>query len=111
MFYKVFYTDKFIPKGLDACTRSIVVLIRPSFKNDISLLKHELTHVKQFYRNPLHALFYNFSKSYRLKCEIEAYKEQLKYCHPININHFAYLISNNYNLDITIEEAKTLLQS
>jgi len=112
MFYKVFYTNKLIPKGLDGCSRLFFIFIHPSYKDDVGMLHHELTHVKQFYRNPLlHGFLYLFNKSYRLKSEVEAYKEQLKYCNPINLNHFAYLISNNYNLNITIEEAENLLKS
>ena len=109
MFYKVFYTDKFIPATAAGATRLMFIFIRPKYKDDVGLLQHELKHVEQLYRNPLHSYFYLLSKSYRLKCEVEAYKEQLKHYANDRTDLFAEFIAKYYNLNITQEEAKQLL--
>lgn len=112
MFYKVFYTDTIVPNNSAGCAIACFIFIRPNYKDDVGLFYHELTHVKQFYKNPLlHGLLYSFSKSYRLKCEVEAYKEQLKYYDISKVDLFAGYIVNDYNLNITLEEAKNLLRS
>ena len=112
MFYKTFYTNKFIPKNSAGCAYFCFIFIRPEYKDDFGLYYHELTHVEQFYKLPfLHGLLYRFNKKYRLKSEVEAYKKQLKYYDVSNIDLFANYIANDYNLDITIDEAKKLLMS
>ena len=60
--------------GIGTCT----IIIKPKYKNDIGLLKHELKHEEQFKNNMFHSLRYKFNRSYRLECELEAYKEQIK---------------------------------
>lgn len=83
--YKIFpaiviYNDKLVPNGFGGYTRLFAIFLKNKYKTDEGLLQHELTHVKQFYRIPLlHSYLYMFSKKYRLKCEIEAYKVQLSY--------------------------------
>lgn len=110
MFYKVFYTNRFVPTKHAACTRSCFVFIRPRYKGNKGLLAHELEHVKQWYRNPLfHSLKYKFSKSYRLQCELSAYRMQLNFT-PLGLEGFAYYLANDYSLDLTYEQAKQLLQ-
>ena len=69
----VFYTKnkmgKFIGKAY-----GIFAIIWIKHKDDVKLHKHELIHIKQFYRTfGLHAILYNVSKKYKLKCEREAY--------------------------------------
>lgn len=109
MFHKVFYTNWLIPKRFAAYTRGPVIFIRPEYKHDTGLLQHELVHVRQWYRNPAFGLFYRFSKKFRLKAEIEAYQEQLKYYQDDHSYLFAEFIANKYDLDITPEQAKSLL--
>jgi hypothetical protein len=111
MISKVYYTDKFIPERFAAYTIGFVVLIRPRSKNDVGLLYHELTHVKQFWHNPLMGLFYKFSKASRQKYEVEAYKVQLTYKPDKEVykSLYAQYLSTNYNLDITKEQAIELL--
>jgi hypothetical protein len=109
MFYKVFYTNFFIPKRFAAHTRGPFVFIRPQYQNDLGLLHHELTHVQQWYRNPAFGLCYLFSKKFRLVAEVEAYQEQLKYYQDDQSELFADFIANKYNLDISAEHARQLL--
>lgn len=117
--------------------RLIVAEIKPEYKDDIGLHHHEYIHVTQFWTMFLslvtvfttilflteqtqylglngiflaaHGLLYRFNKSYRLRCEIKAYKEQLKYS-PNSQELFAKYISEDYDLDISQTDALKLLQ-
>lgn len=105
----VFYTDKFVPKRAAGCARGPFIFIRPEYKSDIGLLEHERVHAKQWYRTVgLHSFLYLFSKQYRLKSEVEAYREQLKYS-PREADLYALFISTEYNINIDKDEAKKLL--
>jgi len=105
----VFYTNWFIPAKFSAVTYGPFIFIRPTKREDIGLLAHEKTHVKQFWRNPLFGLFYLLSSKARLKYEVEAYREQLKY-HPDRLDAFATSLATKYNLGITKEAAASLLK-
>ena len=110
MFSKVFYTDRLIPTRFAGTTIGPFVFIRPSYKDDIGLLNHELVHVKQFWKNPLMQLWYQFSKKDRLQYEAEAYNTQLKYS-PNRLDLFAGFLVNNYNLQITLDQARQAILS
>ena len=112
-----------------------IVFIRENYKDDIGLHKHEYMHGIQHitlmafwitlffilgFANSLfwtvapfgivlHSAIYSLFSEYRLYCEVECYKEQLKYS-PDNINLFAKYIAEDYKLDITHQEAKKLLE-
>jgi hypothetical protein len=109
MFYKVYYTHRFIPERFSAHNRGPFVFIRPQYRDDQGLLAHELIHVRQWYRNPLFGIFYRFSKAFRLRVEVEAYREQLKHCVYDRSLLFAQFLSDKYDLDITVQEARNLL--
>lgn len=110
MLHLTFYTNLFIPSRFLGVTFGPFIFIRPKGKDDNGILQHELTHVKQFWRNPLFGLWYQFSKKDRLKYEAEAYKVQLK-CYPDDrTNVFAQLLVSNYNLGITLDEALAALK-
>lgn len=105
----IFYTNRFVPETSAACTRGPLIFIRPEYKNDIGLLEHEKTHVRQWYRTcGFHSIIYPLSQLYRLKAELEAYKCQLNYS-PNNVDLFAEYISTDYGINITKSEAKKLL--
>lgn len=108
----IFYTNRFIPERFAACTRGPFIFIRPEYRDDIGLLEHEKTHVKQWYRTlGLHSFLYLFSKNYRLKSEVEAYRQQSKFTEdPHKFIKFAELLSMNYNLPITQPDAYYLLK-
>jgi hypothetical protein len=89
-------------------TNAMIIRIAKDYENDIGLLEHEMQHVKQFYKFPFHGLFYKYGRGYRLRCEVEAYKVQLKHT-PLSVNHFAKFLSERYDLGISVEEAKKLL--
>ncbi len=107
-----FYTDWFIPEQSAGCARGPVIFIRPQYKDNRGLYKHEMIHVHQWIRTlGIHSFLYLLSDSYKLKCEVEAYKVQLQYCTDIELNtrRFARFIATKYDLDITDEEAYRLL--
>jgi len=108
----VFYTEWFIPKRFGAYTIGPVCLIRTKYKEDRGLLTHELTHVKQFWSNPImFPLRYYFSKEARLKYEAQAYKQQLEYYTTDLTELFATFLVMNYDLGITLEQARSALSA
>ena len=65
------------PRRLLGFALGFVAFVRSDVKQHT--IKHELVHIKQFWRTfGLHLLFYNISKSYRFKTELEAYVESVK---------------------------------
>lgn len=110
MLYKVIYTNNIIPDKFAGQTIGPFIFIRPSHKGDKGLLEHEKVHVRQFWSTlGLFGIPYLLSKKYRLKYELEAYKEQLKYYSTDKRSLFAHFLATKYNLDITQEEALKLL--
>lgn len=115
MWYKLTYTDKGIPEGYGGVASAWFIKIRPKYRNDEGILRHELVHVHQFWRTfGLHALL-GWWDSYRLKCELEAYREQLRWppatANPEHYRQvYAGFIATKYGLDITQEEALKLIQ-
>ena len=75
------------------------------------IIKHELTHWEQYKRTfGFHPLLYKFSKDYRLKSEVEAYKAEIKASQtPLFIEQAAKWLSRDYNLNISMCEARELL--
>ena len=116
IFNMTFYTNHFIPPQSAGCVHIFLIpfiFIRPNYKDDAGLLAHEKLHVIQAWRNiipSIHALRYLFSPSYRLACEVECYKKQATYYTDDRLPLFATFISKDYNLNITVQEALTLLQ-
>ena len=113
--YLLFYTDN-IPSGSAGCANAFVIRIRPEYKNDEGILRHEAEHVRQWWCTlGLHSLLYLLVKSYRLYAEVRAYREQLKYLPAINHVEqsrklYAGFISRDYGLDISVEEAENKLR-
>ncbi len=101
----VTYTDRlpaFVKGGI---TLWRFIFIRPKYRGDEGLLRHELTHVRQGWR----MLLYPFPK-YRLRLEVEAYREQMKWYRTNTVVEiFAHYLVNDYGLKITLDEARRLL--
>jgi hypothetical protein len=73
----VVYSMKNIPEKAVACTKFFTIRIKPRFRNDLSVITHEVTHVKQIIKTgAFHYLFYNFCNKYRYRSELEAYAHQ-----------------------------------
>lgn len=112
----IFATNFFVFPNAGATTYGPFVFIRPSKtfpsipkERAEGLREHELIHVKQFYRTcGINGILYVFSKKWRLKYEIEAYREQLKYV-PESLETFVSYLIVRYRLNVTDDEIRTLL--
>lgn len=110
MLYRLKYTDQGIPERFAGWTVTFFIKIRPLYQADVGLLEHEKLHVRQFWRTlGLYCALYPLWKKYRLGCEVEAYREQLRY-NPLSIGHFATRLATCYGLNITTDEAIELLK-
>jgi hypothetical protein len=104
----IFFTNFSIPSKFAGFTRGPFIFIRPSHKNDEGLIAHEKVHRNQWFRTlGFHSLMYIVSTDYRLKSEVEAYKEQMKF--GLTKEKAASYIANKYGINITIEDAMKLL--
>lgn len=107
----VFYTNRFVPTGSAGCARGPLIFIRPEYKGDAGLLAHERVHVWQWLRTlGLHSFLYLLSDSYKLACEVEAYKAQAACYADDRTPMFAIYIADDYGLNITAAEALKLLR-
>lgn len=106
----IVYSDFLMPSWMDGRCLGPIVQIRPSSRNDVGLVQHELVHQRQWKQNPiLYPLRYWLSRRWRLRYELEAYREQLKHS-PLDVDRFAYLLAGKYRLNISQQRAKDLLQ-
>ena len=77
--YLLIYTDD-MDANSNGQANGPVVRIRRGKEGDEGLKQHEICHVHQWWRTlGLHSILYLVSKKYRLKAEVEAYREQLKW--------------------------------
>ena len=73
----IFYTKKFLPLKAVASTKFFCIIILPNFKNDLSVVSHEIIHIKQIFKTlGCHYILYNFSMKYRYRSELHAYANQ-----------------------------------
>jgi hypothetical protein len=108
----VFYTDFLVPDKSAGCARGPFIFIRPKYKHDIGLLKHEQEHVKQWLMTlGFHGLLYLLFDKYKLWAEVQAYKKQSLYYEQDRLELFAEYIANDYKLDITPKAALDKLRS
>jgi hypothetical protein len=96
----------------------MLCIIRPQYRSDNALLAHELCHCEQWYRTlGIHGIWYHLSDSYKLKCEVEAYKVQLAWyekedtpeLHQQRLRIYARMITDCYNLKVSFLDAIDLL--
>jgi hypothetical protein len=103
-------TERFVPRRFDGLSLGPIVLLRPG--TSIGLIAHELTHVRQFWRRPFtHGPRYLLSRSYRLACEVEAYRAQLQAAGstPARVSRLAEHLATQYRLGLDHETAIRLL--
>ena len=126
---------KELPGGFGAITQGPLIKILSKYKNDIGLIEHEKTHVRQWYAVlalvllvsnllmlishslwPLfglalfsHQLLYKFVRPYRCWCEVQAYRKQIA-TGGYSSNDFAVtMLVDKYDLDLSVDEARALL--
>lgn len=107
-FCLVIESNRLIPARFEGYSVGPVVLVRPG--TSAGLLAHELTHVRQFWRwLGVNGLLYQFSRKWRQRFEVEAYRAQLAVVGPEQARRFAESLSTKYDLDLTEQEALALL--
>ena len=101
----VTYTDR-LPKFVGGgCTLWRFVFMRTKYRQDVGLLAHELTHIRQGWRMLLYPFRYP-----RLQLEVEAFRAQIAamgqgYDPTPLVNH----LRNDYLQHITEDEARQAL--
>lgn len=127
----IIYTDR-LPAEFAGCANAFVIRIRPKYKDDEGIYRHELKHVKQWFGGMVmgaivavafyqisdiaaltmlgyglcqHSLLYLVSPDYRLEAEAEAYAKQAQYYQDDRRGLFAEFIATSYGLDITKNDA------
>lgn len=106
-----FYTDRFIPSISRGCARGPLIFIRPQYKDDRGLLEHEKVHRKQWLRTiGIHPFLYLFSDKYKLRAEVEAFKEQAQWYADDRLPYFAKVIATKYELNVSEEDVLKLLK-
>ena len=87
-----------------------LICIRHKYRDDRGILEHEIKHIQQAWSNPWHGLFYMYSDTYKLRCELDAYKIQATFYSDDRLPLFAKFIAEDYGLDISQEHALELLR-
>ena len=130
--YPLTFFVKSLPPNVGGEARGPVIRILEKYRNDEGLYRHELEHVKQWFRLavlsvPLayalfhfglvdfmglailpmafHTILYKLSTAYRLWCEVSAYKVQALYYPDDRRPLFAEFIAGYYDLNITTKQA------
>jgi len=99
----IFYTNWFVRAGFAGTAYGPVAFIRPQYHDDVGLLAHEKTHIRQFLS--LRCFFMT-----KLEREVEAFKVQIA-CYPDDRTEFlAGFMAANYGFGITTEQAITMLR-
>ena len=128
------YTDS-LDDGVGGTTKGPLIFIRPQYKDDVGIHKHEEVHVTQWYAGfgiglaIAAAMYFNAidgyplaillgmvlhplattSKRYTFWKEVVAYREQAKHYPEDRRLLFASFIATNYGLSVTIEQAYAAL--
>lgn len=120
----VFYTERWplaYTKNGKAMSRGgaailMFVFIKPKYRGDEGLHRHELEHVRQLYASLwLHGILYRRSRKYRLWSEARAYREQMRYpdakgmCMTMR-SAAAKLAGEKYALGLTQDQAMAYLE-
>jgi len=99
-----------IPRGFDGFAPGPLILLRPGAS--AALLAHEKVHVRQFWRSfGLMGPLYLLSRRWRLRYELEAYREQVRHAGPQAVPACAHALAHGYRLGISVEQACRLLAS
>jgi hypothetical protein len=112
--YIIIPIGTFIPRRFAAVVFLFIIFVRKGSRNNQALIEHEKVHVRQFWKTfCTHPIWYQFSKAYRLRAEVEGYAVQIKVREVLGkkpeFERHAKFIATHYNLDVTIDEAKALL--
>ena len=127
-----------LPNGFGGTAQGPLITLLAKYKDDVGLIEHEKTHVRQWYAmlgiglllctllmllvSPylwplyglapvLHQLLYKFVRPYRRWCEVTAYRKQVA-VGGYSSNEFAVtILVEKYGLDLSVDEARALLSN
>jgi len=112
-YYDLHYMPKF-DRPIGGYAKRWKIYILEKYRNDKGILEHEKCHVRQWYFTlGIHSILYRFADWYKLWAEVQAYKIQLKTNPPEWPDYtdlYAKFITNNYGLDVDIEDVKRKLR-
>lgn len=107
----IVYTDD-LPEAVGGRASGPYIRIRPKYRNDIGIHKHELAHVEMFW---LTLGLGNLSKKFKLWNEARAYRIQMKY--PDANGHYMTLLdaagrlaNPHYGFNLTVEQAQDVIK-
>ena len=136
--YYLIKIARYLPNGFGGTAQGPLIKLLPKYQHDVGLLEHEKTHVRQWYAVLglglllctlltllvsidlwplyglsliLHQLIYKLVRPYRRWCEVRAYRKQVKTGSYTNINFAVNALVDKYDLGISIDEAKALLNN
>ena len=127
-----------LTEGFGGIAQGPIIKMLHKYKDDVGLIEHEKTHVRQWYAVlaigllictlltllvslslwPLyglalfiHQLLYKFVRPYRCWCEVTAYRKQVA-VGGYSSNGFAVtMLVEKYGLDLSVDEARALLSN
>lgn len=130
----IFYTNR-LPDGVGGRAYGPVILIRPEYRNDVGIHKHEEEHVRQWLHLTLLSalvllavywpllpfaagvfpILYHYSRQVRRWAEVRAYRVQMQYPNASRVfltldQAAARLLSPRYDLRLVFDQAKALLR-
>jgi hypothetical protein len=87
------------------------VLIVPERRDDKALLAHEQVHLDEQAKGVVRWWWkYLTDRHFRLMAEVRAYRRQIE-LRGISVEHAAHLLATLYKLDISLADAKVLLET
>jgi hypothetical protein len=102
--YWVTYTEEGLATWMGGRTSFLSIKINPHYRDDTSLLLHEVEHIKQTYRTCfLHDILYGISNKYKLYSECQAYIAAQITLGTMTIEQVVDSLYSNYNLGMTKE--------
>lgn len=110
------YTDRILADWQGGQARGPLILIRPKYRGDEGIYRHELEHVKQwFFSVGMMSFLYLLSRTWRARYEAAAYREQT--CWPdgkggaLTLDAAAARLAlPGYDLGLTVEECRILIE-
>ena len=134
-----YYLTKYVeslPHGFGGTAQGPLIKLLSKYKDDVGLIEHEKTHVRQWYAVlgvglllctllilfvstalcPLyglalfsHQLLYKFVRTYRRWCEVQAYRKQIAIGGYASNEFAVTALVEKYDLGLSVDEARALL--
>ena len=136
MKYYLIKLSQSLPNGFGGTAQGPLIKLLTKYKDDVGLIEHEKTHVRQWYAvlgiglllctllmllvSPylwplyglapvLYQLLYKFVRPFRRWCEVRAYRKQIKTGGYTNNDFAANALADKYTLGLSVADARALL--